>query len=142
MLVRALLPMAAVLTVPWAAVAHLLVSEPERLRNDNHFTTDGFAEPQIGACEPSELDPTGFYCPFRVEDDWSFENLLNIIDETRVPPPGLPGVPGFDVSCSPGAGLPDGTNPGCPLPPAFPGGPSPALATFRPARPGPGRDSR
>jgi hypothetical protein len=123
MLGRALLAVAALSIVPCVAEAHLLVSEPERLRNDNHFTTDGFAEPQIGECGPTDLDPTGFFCPFRVEDDWSFDNLLNIIDETRVPQPGLPGVPGFDVSCSPGADLPDGTNPACALPPAFPGGP-------------------
>lgn len=134
MLGRALLSMVTVLIVPWAADAHLLVSEPERLRNDNHFTTDGFAEPQIGECGPSDLDPTGFFCRFRDEDDWSFDNPLNIIDETRVPQPGLPGVPGFDVSCSHGVDFPDGTNPACPLPPAFPGGP-PSFGTCVPLGP-------
>ncbi len=108
--------------VPWPLAGHVLVSEPERLRNDNHFTKGGFAERQTGECGPSELDPSGFFCPFRLEDDWSFDNPLDIIGQTRVPQPGLPGAPGFDIACTPTSGV-AAPSPECPLPPAFPGGP-------------------
>ena len=105
------------------AMAHLSVYEPERLRNDNHFTAEPFAGRQVGECVPLANDPRGFFCDFRVEDDWSFENPMNVIDETRVPLPGLPGVPGFEVPCSLANDLSVGGNSDCPLPPLYPGGP-------------------
>lgn len=85
------------------AVAHLPVFEGERVRNDNHFTTNGFAQPVRGACDiatgagpgagsaniylgPGNTPPN-FFCGFTSQDDWTFELPADIIETSRVPAP-------------------------------------------------------
>ena len=67
--------------------AHLPAYEGERVRNDNHFTKQGFAEPVRGECDFTALGPTdtnagsaniylgiantppNFFCNFTSQDD-------------------------------------------------------------------------
>ncbi len=114
--------------VSLATHAHLPSYEGERVRNDNHFTEEGFAWPVRGECDinavgPTDLDagsaniylgpgnvPPNFFCAFTSQDDWSFEYPADIIESTRTPAPdpstlGLPLEEGY-IPCSP-----DSTNP-------------------------------
>jgi hypothetical protein len=124
------------------AKAHLPAYEGERVRNDNHFTEDGFAWPVRGECDINALGPTdpdagsaniflgppnvppNFFCAFTTQDDWSFEYPLDIIESTRTPAPdpqslGLPLEEGY-IPCSPEnpdpfqcpREIPDPSNPG------------------------------
>ncbi len=88
-----------------AAVAHLPSYEGERVRNDNHFTTEGFAWPVRGECDITAFGPTdpnagsaniylgadnvppNFFCAFTSQDDWSFDFPVDIIEATRTPAP-------------------------------------------------------
>jgi len=88
-----------------AGYAHLPAYEGERVRNDNHFTEEGFAWPVRGECDinavgPTDIDagsanlflgpgniPPNFFCAFTAQDDWSFEFPLDIIESTRTPAP-------------------------------------------------------
>ena len=106
-----------------AAVAHLPSYEAERVRNDNHFTTEGFAWPVRGECDINAFGPTdpnagsaniylgpdntppNFFCAFTTQDDWSFEYPVDIIEATRTPAPdpttiGQPLQEGY-IPCSP-----------------------------------------
>lgn len=85
--------------------AHLPTYEGERIRNDNHFTKNGFAEPIRGECDINADGPTdenagsvniflgggnvppNFFCSIIMQDDWSFDYPMDIIEETRVPLP-------------------------------------------------------
>jgi len=107
-----------------AAFAHLPAYEGERVRNDNHFIKEGFAEPVRGGCDingygPSdpnagsaniylggENTPPNFFCLYTSQDDWSFERPVSIIESTRTPSPnpedlGLELEEGY-IPCSPG----------------------------------------
>ena len=44
-------------SVQWAA-AHLPAYEGERVRNDNHYTDEGFAWPVRGQCDITAVGPT------------------------------------------------------------------------------------
>ena len=88
-----------------ASYAHLPAYEGERVRNDNHFTEEGFAWPVRGECDINAVGPTdvnagsaniylgpgnippNFFCAFTSQDDWSFEFPIDIIESTRTPPP-------------------------------------------------------
>jgi len=106
-----------------AAVAHLPSYEGERVRNDNHFTTEGFAWPVRGECDITAFGPTdpnagsaniylgpenippNFFCAFTTQDDWSFDFPVDIIEATRTPAPdpttiGQPLQEGY-IPCSP-----------------------------------------
>ena len=106
-----------------AGYAHLPAYEGERVRNDNHFTEEGFAWPVRGECDinavgPTDIDagsaniylgpgniPPNFFCAFTAQDDWSFEFPLDIIESTRTPAPdpttlGQPLEEGY-IPCSP-----------------------------------------
>ena len=85
--------------------AHLPAYEGERVRNDNHFVKNGFAEPVRGACDITAFGatdpkagsaniylgegnvPPNFFCAFTSQDDWSFEYPVDIIEISRVPAP-------------------------------------------------------
>lgn len=85
--------------------SHLPAYEGERVRNNNHFIDDGFAQPVRGECDISEFGPTdpeagsaniylggnntppNFFCQFTSQDDWSFKHPVNIIESTRTPSP-------------------------------------------------------
>lgn len=85
--------------------AHLPSYEGERVRNDNHFIKDGFAQPVRGECDVNAVGPTdpeagsaniylgvgntppNFFCAFAAQDDWSFERPIDIIEVTRTPSP-------------------------------------------------------
>ncbi|MDJ0762514.1 MAG: hypothetical protein QNJ97_05940 [Myxococcota bacterium] len=105
------------------AEAHLPAYEGERVRNDNHFTTGGFAAPVRGECDffangPTDPSlgsaniylgganvPPNFFCLFTSQDDWSFGQPLEIIESARTPSPdprtlGLPLEEGY-IPCSP-----------------------------------------
>ena len=107
-------------TLLWA---HLPAYEGERVRNDNHFMKNGFAEPVRGACDINAVGPTdpdagsaniylglgntppNFFCSFTSQDDWSFEAPVDIIETSRVPSPnpadlGLALEEGY-IDCSP-----------------------------------------
>ena len=107
-----------------ASLAHLPAYEGERVRNDNHFTEEGFAWPVRGECDINAFGPTdvnagsaniflgpgnvppNFFCAFTAQDDWSFEFPLDIIESTRTPAPdpttlGLPLEEGY-IPCNPG----------------------------------------
>ena len=106
-----------------SALAHLPSYEGERVRHDNHFTTDGFAQPVRGNCDIRANGPTdpnlgsaniflgggntppNFFCAFTNQDDWSFEKPIDIIEVTRTPAPdvttlGLDLEEGY-IPCSP-----------------------------------------
>ena len=88
-----------------AATAHLPAYEGERVRHDNHFIDNGFAEPVRGACDIGGFGPTdpnagsaniylgpgntppNFFCAFTSQDDWSFEFPVDIIETSRTPSP-------------------------------------------------------
>jgi len=88
-----------------SASAHLPAYEGERIRNDNHFTEEGFAWPVRGECDITAAGPTdpnagsaniylgppnvppNFFCAFTSQDDWSFEHPIDIIESTRTPAP-------------------------------------------------------
>jgi len=92
-------------TISLASYAHLPTYEGERVRNDNHFTKEGFAWPVRGECDINALGPTdinagsaniylgsgnippNFFCAFTSQDDWSFEFPVDIIESTRTPAP-------------------------------------------------------
>lgn len=103
--------------------AHLPAYEGERVRNDNHFVENGFAEPVRGECDPSAVGatdpdagsaniylgegntPPNFFCNFTSQDDWSFEFPVDIIETSRTPSPdpaslGLALEEGY-IPCSP-----------------------------------------
>lgn len=105
------------------ASAHLPAYEGERVRNDNHFTTQGFAWPVRGACDVSgfgasdenagsaniflgpENTPPNFFCLYAAQDDWSFDYPVDIIESSRTPGPdptmlGQPLEEGY-IPCSP-----------------------------------------
>lgn len=107
-----------------SAYAHIPAYEGERVRNDNHFAKNGFAEPVRGECDIGAVGPTdpdlgsaniylgvgntppNFFCAFTSQDDWSFERPVDIIEASRVPSPdprtlGLPLEEGY-VPCNPG----------------------------------------
>ncbi|NNF97479.1 MAG: hypothetical protein HKM94_11185, partial [Halobacteria archaeon] len=46
------------LTATNTAYAHLPAYEGERVRNDNHFTREGFASPVRGECDFTAVGPT------------------------------------------------------------------------------------
>jgi hypothetical protein len=87
------------------ANAHLPSYEGERMRHDNHFIDEGFAEPVRGNCDVTANGPTdpalgsaniylggenrppNFFCLFSSQDDWSFERPIDIIEQTRTPAP-------------------------------------------------------
>lgn len=87
------------------AFAHLPAYEGERVRNDNHFIKEGFAQPVRGACDISAFGatdpdagsaniylgegnfPPNFFCLYAAQDDWSFESPADIIEVTRTPSP-------------------------------------------------------
>ena len=106
-----------------ASYAHLPSYEGERVRNDNHFTKEGFAWPVRGECDINAVGPTdvnagsaniylgsgnvppNFFCAFTSQDDWSFEFPIDIIESTRTPAPnpgtlGQPLEEGY-IPCSP-----------------------------------------
>jgi hypothetical protein len=112
-----------VLVATGAANAHLPGYEGERVRNDNHSATEGFAWPVRGECDITAVGPTdpnagsaniylgpgnsppNFFCAFTSQDDWSFEFPVDIIDVGRTPAPdpttlGLPLEEGY-IPCSP-----------------------------------------
>lgn len=124
-----------------AAYAHLPSYEGERVRNDNHFTKDGFAWPVRGECDITAVGPTdvnagsansylgppnippNFFCAFTTQDDWSFEYPVDIIESTRTPAPdpvtlGQPIEEGYIPCDKPGVTplcpreIPDPANPG------------------------------
>ena len=86
-------------------LAHLPSYEGERVRNDNHFTQEGFAQPVRGGCDVMGVGPTdpaagsaniylggensppNFFCLFTSQDDWTFERPVDIIEATRTPSP-------------------------------------------------------
>lgn len=88
-----------------ASYAHLPSYEGERVRNDNHFTKEGFAWPVRGECDITAFGPTdedagsaniylgpgnippNFFCAFTSQDDWSFDFPADIIESTRTPSP-------------------------------------------------------
>lgn len=88
-----------------ASFAHLPAYEGERVRNDNHFTDEGFAWPVRGECDINAFGPTdvnagsaniylgpsntppNFFCAYTTQDDWSFEFPIDIIESTRTPSP-------------------------------------------------------
>ena len=88
-----------------SSFAHLPSYEGERVRNDNHFTEEGFAWPVRGECDINAVGPTdvnagsaniylgpsntppNFFCAFTSQDDWSFEFPIDIIEATRTPAP-------------------------------------------------------
>jgi hypothetical protein len=88
------------------ALAHLPSYEGERVRNDNHHTTEGFAWKVRGECDVTAFGPTdpnagsaniylgpdnappNFFCAFTTQDDWSFDYPVDIIEATRTPAPG------------------------------------------------------
>lgn len=94
--------------------AHLPAYEGERVRNDNHFTNNGFAEPVRGQCDINAVGPTdpdagsaniflgppntppNFFCAFTSQDDWSFDFPLDIINSSRTPSPD-PSTLGLDL---------------------------------------------
>ena len=103
--------------------AHLPSYEGERVRNDNHFTEEGFSWPVRGECDITAVGPTdinagsaniylgpgnippNFFCAFTSQDDWSFEFPVDIIEATRTPAPdpstiGQPLEEGY-IPCSP-----------------------------------------
>jgi len=107
-----------------ASYAHLSSYEGERVRNDNHFTEEGFAWPVRGECDINAVGPTdvnagsaniylgprntppNFFCVFTSQDDWSFEFPIDIIEATRTPAPdpstlGQALQEGY-IPCSPG----------------------------------------
>lgn len=107
-----------------ASYAHLPSYEGERVRNDNHFTEEGFAWPVRGECDINAVGPTdvnagsaniylgpdntppNFFCAFTSQDDWSFEFPIDIIEATRTPAPdpstlGQALQEGY-IPCSPG----------------------------------------
>ena len=111
------------LTMSSMTLAHLPAYEGERVRNDNHFTTGGFASPVRGKCDINADGPTdrnagsaniylgpgntppNFFCGFTSQDDWSFESPIDIIESTRTPAPdpttlGQPLQEGY-IPCSP-----------------------------------------
>lgn len=125
-----------------ASYAHLPSYEGERVRNDNHFTKEGFAWPVRGECDINAVGPTdinagsaniylgpgnvppNFFCAFTSQDDWSFEFPADIIESTRTPAPdpstiGQALEEGY-IPCSPGnpdpfqcpRQIPDPTRPG------------------------------
>lgn len=93
------------LAISHASYAHLPSYEGERVRNDNHFTEQGFAWPVRGECDINAFGPTdinagsaniylgpgntppNFFCAFTSQDDWSFEFPVDIIESTRTPAP-------------------------------------------------------
>ena len=104
-------------------LAHLPAYEGERVRNDNHFIKNGFAEPVRGKCDITAVGPTdpkagsaniylglgntppNFFCGFTSQDDWSFDSPVDIIETSRVPSPdptilGLALEEGY-IPCSP-----------------------------------------
>jgi len=106
-----------------SARSHIPAYEGERVRNDNHFVKNGFAEPVRGECDIEAFGPTdpelgsaniylgegntppNFFCAFTSQDDWSFERPVDIIEASRVPSPdprtlGLPLEEGY-IPCSP-----------------------------------------
>lgn len=110
-------------SVSLSSYAHLPSYEGERMRNDNHFTEEGFAWPVRGECDinaigPTDIDagsaniylgpgnvPPNFFCAFTAQDDWSFEFPIDIIETTRTPAPdpstlGQPLEEGY-IPCSP-----------------------------------------
>lgn len=136
-----ILSITACLFVASDANAHLPAYEGERVRNDNHFTEDGFAWPVRGECDimaegPTDPDagsannylgpfnvPQNFFCAFTTQDDWSFEYPVDIIDTTRTPAPdpvtlGQPLEEGYIPCIKNGSPfqcpreIPDPTNPG------------------------------
>jgi len=105
------------------AQAHLPGYEGERVRNDNHQTTEGFAWPVRGECDVTAVGPTdpnagsannflgpenappNFFCAFTTQDDWSYEYPADIIELSRTPSPdprdlGQPLEEGY-IPCSP-----------------------------------------
>lgn len=129
-----------------ASHAHLPSYEGERVRNDNHFTEEGFAWPVRGECDINAVGPTdvnagsaniylgpgnippNFFCAFTSQDDWSFEFPIDIIEATRTPAPdpstlGQALEEGY-IPCSPGnpdpfqcpRQIPDPTRPGQVIP--------------------------
>lgn len=109
--------------VSQASYAHLPSYEGERVRNDNHFTEEGFAWPVRGECDLNAVGPTdvnagsaniylgvgntppNFFCAFTSQDNWSFEFPIDIIESTRTPAPdpstlGQPLEEGY-IPCSP-----------------------------------------
>lgn len=103
--------------------AHLPAYEGERVRNDNHFVKNGFAEPVRGACDIAAVGPTdpnagsaniylglgntppNFFCNFTSQDDWSREFPVDIIEISRTPSPdpstlGIPLEEGY-IPCQP-----------------------------------------
>jgi len=104
--------------------AHLPAYEGERVRNDNHFVGNGFAEPVRGACDITAVGPVdpkagsaniylgigntppNFFCNFTSQDDWSREFPVDIIEISRTPSPdpstlGLELEEGY-IPCQPG----------------------------------------
>jgi len=105
------------------AMSHIPAYEGERVRNDNHFVKEGFAEPVRGECDINAVGPTdsdagsaniylsggnippNFFCAFTTQDDWSFSKPVDIIESSRVPSPdprdlGAPLEEGY-IPCSP-----------------------------------------
>lgn len=96
---------ASTLLMASTALAHLPAYEGQRVRNDNHFAKDGFAQPVAGACDffgngPTDPNlgsaniylgngnnPPNFFCLYTSQDDWSFSAPANIIESTRTPSP-------------------------------------------------------
>jgi len=86
-------------------LAHLPAYEGERVRNDNHFIKEGFAEPVRGECDMTAFGPTdpnagsaniylgegntppNYFCLYASQDDWSFDYPIDIIESTRTPSP-------------------------------------------------------
>jgi hypothetical protein len=143
---RFCLTLVAACVVMQASHAHLPAYEGERVRNDNHFTEEGFAWPVRGECDITAVGPTdvnagsaniylgpgnappNFFCAFTSQDDWSFEFPIDIIESTRAPAPdpsmlGQPLEEGY-IPCSPGnpdpfqcpRQIPDPTRPGQAIP--------------------------
>jgi len=99
------LAIGSLILIAGTASAHLPSYEGERMRHDNHFVKEGFAEPVRGDCDISGNGPTdpalgsaniylggdnvppNFFCLFTSQDDWSFERPLDIIEQTRTPAP-------------------------------------------------------
>ncbi len=102
---RSCLVLVTAATASLGSYAHLPSYEGERVRNDNHFTEEGFAWPVRGECDVNAVGPTdvnagsaniylgpgnvppNFFCSFVSQDDWSYERPLDIIESTRTPAP-------------------------------------------------------
>ncbi|WP_144393791.1 hypothetical protein [Pleionea sediminis] len=93
------------ITASQLSYSHLPAYEGERVRNSNHFVTNGFSQPVRGECDIDAVGPTdpeagsaniflgdgntppNFFCNYTTQDDWTFERPVDIIEISRTPAP-------------------------------------------------------